>query len=503
MRGTRDPFSLAFLYGMAGLLALPLTSISVSAAETAVPRFDKEECWFPVPKGRSATCGHFVTLEDRAKPDGRQVRLPIVVIKASGGSRQADPVVFLSGGPGQGVGVDKDSVKDWWEYDKHWSWMKNRDLILFEQRGTGISEPSLDCPEVNERGVELMQGLQDEDQIYAIYSEAVEMCRARLIGEGVDLSKYGSADTATDLAELRVALGLKQWNIAGVSYGTRLALTTMRDHPQGIRSVILDSPYPPEIRAYESQHAGVENAFKKLFAACRITDYCRFNYPELERSLFKTIAWLNTRPLPVTVPDPRDGKPIKVRVTGQTLIELARYALAFDDARYAVPYFLDGIALVDPTVLEPMMTNMVESSIGLGLGDFSEGKYFAVECNEEIPFNDQERVQKDAAAHRRFAGFAYQLEDMAVCAHWANGPADPAVKAPINSAIPTLVLSGSLDPITPVEFAEVTVSRLDKGQLTKVLGRGHSLLTTSECAAKTAAGFLKSPTAAVKDECWD
>jgi pimeloyl-ACP methyl ester carboxylesterase len=501
MRGTRDLFSLVFMFGVAGLLALPPTP--VSAAESAVPRFDKEECWFTVPKGRAATCGRFVVLEDRTKPDGGQVRLPVVVIKASGGKRQPDPVVFLSGGPGQGVGVDKDSMKDWWEYDQHWSWMKNRDLILFEQRGTGIAEPSLNCPEVDDRGVELMQGMQDQDQVRAVYGQALELCRARLVGEGIDLSKYGSSDTAADLAELRQALGIKQWNLAGVSYGTRLALTAMRDHPQGIRSVILDSPYPPEIRAYESQHAGVEAAFEKLFAACRVTDYCRFNYPELERSLFKTIAWLDTRPLPVTVADPRNGTPIKVRVTGQTLIELTRYSLAYSDARYALPTFLDGISLIDPSVLEPMMAGMVESSLGLGLGDFSEGKYFSVECNEEIPFNDRERVQEDAARHRRFAGFAYQLEEMAVCENWTDGPADPGLKAPIRSPIPTLVLSGELDPITPTEFAEVTVSRLDNGHLTTVAGHGHSLLTTSECAIETAGAFLKNPGAKPKGECAD
>ena len=116
---------------------------------------------------------------------------------------------------------------------------------------------------------------------------------------------------------------------------------------------------------------------------------------------------------------------------------------------------------------------------------------------------DKERVAKDAAQHRRFAGFAYQLEEMAVCEHWANGPADPSLKEPIKSPIPTLVLSGEVDPITPTEFAEVAVSRLDNGHLTTVLGRGHSLLTTSECAMKTAAAFLKKPTAAVKDKCWD
>jgi pimeloyl-ACP methyl ester carboxylesterase len=501
MRGRRNPFKLAFWCGVAALACAPLAS--AAAGETQVPRFDKAECWFTIPKGRAAACGHFVVPEDRAKAGGRQVRLPVVVIKASGGSRQADPVVFLSGGPGQGVGLDKDTMKTWWEYDQHWSWMKSRDLILFEQRGTGLAEPSLNCPEVDARGVELMQGMQDQEQVRAIYGAALETCRARLVGEGIDLARYGSRDTAADLAELRQVLGIKQWNLAGVSYGTRLALTAMRDHPQGIRAVILDSPYPPEIRAYESQHAGVENAFEKLFAACRVSDYCRFNYPELERSLFKTIAWLDTRPLPVTVPDPRDGTPIKVRVTGQTLIELTRYSLAFSDARYALPTFLDGISLIDPSVLEPMMAGMVESSLGLGLGDFSEGKYFAVECNEEIPFNDAERVREDASRHRRFAGFAYQLEEMAVCEHWANGPADPALKAPIESPIPTLVLSGELDPITPTEFAEVTASRLSNGHLLTVAGRGHSLLTNSACAIEAAAAFLKKPGAKLKDECED
>lgn len=497
--GIHNPSFWAFWSAVACLLALAFATPATAAADDAVPRFEKADCWFTVPKGRAATCGHLIVLEDRARPDGRRVRLPIVVIKASGGKRQADPVVFLSGGPGQGVGLDKDQMEDWWDYDQYWSWMKSRDLILFEQRGTGIAEPSLNCPELDARGIELVQVMQDQARVRAIYAEALELCRARLTGEGIDLSKYGSRDAAADLAELRQAMGLKQWNLAGVSYGTRLALTVMRDYPEGLRAVVLDSPYPPEVRAYETQHAAIEAAFRKLFAACRVTDYCRINYPEMERSLFKTIAWLDTRPLPVTVTDPRDGTQVKVRVTGQTLIELTRYALAFSDARYALPMFLDAVSLVDPSVLEPVMNGMIEES--LGLGDFAEGKYFTVECNEEIPFNDVERVRQDAAEHRRFAGFAYQLEDMAVCERWRTGAVDESLKAPIASDIPTLVLSGELDPITPHAFALATVSRLPRGQLVNVVGAGHSLLTNSECAREVTAAFLKKPTAGVKGEC--
>src|SRR5882724_3902349 len=503
MRRDRQPSLKALWSGLACLLALSLLSAPSAADEGKTPRFEKADCWFTVPKGKAATCGHLIVLEDRAKPEGRRVSLPIVVIKASGGNRLADPVLFLSGGPGQGVGLGKDEMKNWWDYGKYWSWMKNRDLILFEQRGTGLSEPSLNCPEVDDRGVELMQVMQDEERVRAIYAESLDKCRTRLTGAGIDLARYGTRDTATDIAELRQVLGLKQYNLAGVSYGTRLALTTMHDHPEGIRSVILDSVYPPEVRAYESRQAGVEAAFKKLFDACRVTAYCRVNYPELERSLFKTIAWLDIRPLPVTVPDPRDGTPIKVRVTGQTLIEMARYSLAFGDARYTLPAFLNAVSLVDPSVLEPVMSHLIESSLGLGLGEFSEGKYFAVECNEEIPFNDPERVRQDSAQHRRFAGFAYQLEDLPNCDSWRSGPLDESLKAPIASDIPTLVLSGELDPITPTEFAETAVSRLKNGQLVHVVGSGHSLLTTSRCAIDVAGAFLKKPMAALKSECRD
>jgi len=470
-------------------------------SKTALPRFDKTDCWFVPPKDKQVSCGYLVTLEDRAKPAGRQVKLPIVVIKATGAQRKPDPVVFLSGGPGQGVGLDKKEVEEWWKYDKYWPWLKNRDLILFEQRGTGLAEPTLNCTEIDDRGIELLQSMRDADRVRAIYAEAMETCRKRLAGTGIDLARYGTRDTATDLADLRQTLGIKQWNLMGVSYGTRLALATMRDHPEGIRSVVLDSVYPPEVHAYENRQEGMERSFTKLFDACAVNDFCRFHYPSLEPSLFQTIAWLDVHPLPVTVDDPRDGTPVKVLVTGQTLIELTRYSLAFGDARYMLPMLLDGVAAVDPGVLQPVVTNMVSSALGLGLGDFSEGKYYAVECNEEIPFNDPQAVHKDEMAHRRFAGFAYQLEDMASCGSWIHGTPDASVKAPIESAIPTLILSGDLDPITPREFATMTDRRLKNGHLVDVQGVGHSTLSSSPCAITATAGFLNNPGAPVVEQC--
>src|SRR5438552_19105638 len=109
MRRDRQP-SLKVLWSSLACLLIWL-STPAAAEELKTPRFEKADCWFIVPKGKAATCGHLIVLEDRAKPDGRRVSLPIVVIKASGGNRLPDPVLFLSGGPGQGAGRSKDEMK--------------------------------------------------------------------------------------------------------------------------------------------------------------------------------------------------------------------------------------------------------------------------------------------------------------------------------------------------------------------------------------------------------
>ena len=115
---------------------------ATSASADTLPRYEKAECWFVVPQDQKAACGFMTVAEDHAKPEGRTVRLPVVVIKASAGKAKADPIVFLTGGPGQPIGADKDGIKDWWLFAEYWPWMKTRDLILFEQRGTGRSIPT-------------------------------------------------------------------------------------------------------------------------------------------------------------------------------------------------------------------------------------------------------------------------------------------------------------------------------------------------------------------------
>jgi pimeloyl-ACP methyl ester carboxylesterase len=207
-------------------------------------------------------CGMLTVREDRSQPNGATIQLAVAIIPTRSPTPAPDPVVYLAGGPGSAALSGAPRLARAWA-----PFLANRDLIVFDQRGTGFSRPALRCPE-SERSsdAELGRVLSADESVRAEVA-ALQRCHARLVREGVHLGAYTSAASAHDLEDLRVALGYGRWNLLGISYGTRLALTAMRDTPQSIRSVILDSTYPLQVNLY--QHAvqyrsGAQNALRRL-----------------------------------------------------------------------------------------------------------------------------------------------------------------------------------------------------------------------------------------------
>ena len=184
----------------------------------------------------------------------------MVVLPATRPSPAPDPLVIPAGGPGYS-GAD----------DLFWAasrWNEKRDIVLYDQRGTGRSLPSLECPPFDTASVEALQAAGSYVDERDALAAARDGCIAALETAGVDLSDYHSVASADDLDELRVALGYEQWNILGISYGARLALATMRTHPDGIRSVILDSVYGVTDGGLAAEMAEAERAFRQLSEGC-------------------------------------------------------------------------------------------------------------------------------------------------------------------------------------------------------------------------------------------
>lgn len=166
------------------------------------------------------------------EPNGPRMRLRVVRLPATGGDGSAAPVVYLAGGPGgSGVGTARGPRWPVFEQVQH-----ETDVLLFDQRGTGLSEPPPPCPFV-QRFVDARP--LDREVALAALRQTAARCITHWREEGVDLAAYTTAESAADLEDLRRALGVQQISLWGMSYGTHLALVSVRLYGAGIERVVL------------------------------------------------------------------------------------------------------------------------------------------------------------------------------------------------------------------------------------------------------------------------
>ena len=204
-----------------------------------MPRFEPAPC--PKLPGAEelakASCGYLVVPEDRSQPNGRTIRLMVAKYPARSPEKRPDPVVYLAGGPGDIAPLE---INGFIAAD----FIRNRDIYVVSQRGTMFSEPALTCAAADNFARELLGLRFYSEATKRTHLVATEACHHELAATGADLSVYNSTESAADFADLRKVLGYETWNVYGMSYGSYLAQTLMRDHPEGIRSVVLDSVLP-------------------------------------------------------------------------------------------------------------------------------------------------------------------------------------------------------------------------------------------------------------------
>ncbi len=183
-------------------------------------------------------CGYVRVLENRAHSDGRHITVAAAVVRARARHPAADPIVFVDGGPSFGA-ISGFALG---AYFAGAPYARDHDLILVDTRGTGFSRPKLACPELDQAELTAFYaGPAINSRSVPIYRDALHGCRYRLLARGIDLAAYDSAESAADLNDLRLALGVRRWNLLAISADGTLGLTYMRLFPQGIRSSIIDS----------------------------------------------------------------------------------------------------------------------------------------------------------------------------------------------------------------------------------------------------------------------
>jgi pimeloyl-ACP methyl ester carboxylesterase len=365
--------------------------------------------------------------------------------------------------------------------------LERRDFIVFDQRGTGYSQPRLDCPERREITPALLGGNLSAEESEQAILDAFHRCRERLIAEGIDLSAYNSATSAADINDLKSVLGYDKLNLYGISYGTRLALTLMRDYPSAVRSVVLDSAYPLQVNLYTALAPNAERAFNVFFDRCAADVTCNSSYPDLRNVFYGLVDELNAQPISVSVPTSNGTQ--TVLLNGGLLIDVLFTGLYNPAVAASMPRMIYEIRGGQYGILSQRLALYFDNSSALGM-------QMAVQCSEEIPFNAPEEAYAAAqGVQPQIAAYYPQSVQplFAVCQEWTAASPDPRENQPVHSDVPTLVLAGDGDPITPPEWGRMVAGDLSHAYFYEFPGNGHWVGRSSPCAMQMALAFWENP----------
>lgn len=485
------------------LILFCATSVAVAAGSSPVstsgqkpelenvPRFEAFACAVPVPEGERVRCGYLFVPQDRARTGGAVIKLPIIIMKSDSANPAPDPVLRTFGGPGaSSLGMIRAR--------RYSTWLRDRDVIIFEQRGTRYAQPALTCPEVDAARQERARRNLDERAAHAHEVNAARSCRARLAGQGINLAAYDSAASAADIEDLRRVLGYRQWNLYGVSYSSRLMLNVMRDYPQGVRSVVLESTLPPQVNYDEVGVDVAAAALDILFRQCAAERECASAYPNLKEQFYGVVRQANARPFAVAVKETnaQPGASVMLQLRGNAVAEWAMDELAAGGEAIAkLPSEIFRLARGDSGALADYAASKLRP------GGNAWGMRYSVWCREEMPFQDRRKI--DAQSRRRdgLRGFKIQGALPAICDAWRVPPSARVENEPVTSDIPTLLLAGEYDSYTPPAWARLAARTLKRGYFFELPGMGHGVGFGSSCAREAVAAFLNDPSRAPQVDC--
>jgi len=472
----------------------PKPSAAVAnAAGDATTHVEAMRCWFQIPAERSAHCGAVVEGPAAA---GVPVTVRYVVFEGGAGAAP-DPIVYINGGPGSAVGLDEAGVKRWWWLTQNVAWMQGRDVVVFDQRGVGVSTPTLDCPELSEAGGRIFIEKLDMGEAARRWRDAAERCHDRLVKSGIRLEAFNTAATVADIQAMMEGLGYQSWNLYGVSYGTRVALEFLRLDDPRTRSVILDSVYPPDARAYAEAGPNARGALDLMVRRCTADPQCSAGNPRLGEQLQIALQHAGAEGYQVSVALP-GAAPATASIDQGKLLESLFYGFYRWDTIRKMPAVVSALGNGDAEALAPFAGEAYATAASL---DSDYGDFLSVECHDEYPFEDPAAIETAAAGLGAFRDFVMSDLPLIACPVWPVGKADAATRQPVRSATPVLLLSGEVDPITPPAWARHAAETLEHGATFVFPGVGHGVVAEHRCAGRLAAKFLAAPTEKPYDEC--
>jgi pimeloyl-ACP methyl ester carboxylesterase len=450
-----------------------------------------------LPQGVSLECGMLGVPESRST-SGFTRKIELASFRLSRRDRaSALPMLYLEGGPG---GAGSDAIGFWAAS----SALAVRDVIILDQRGTGLSTPLLSCPDLLR--VQLARYTQPQAVSAQLEAarKAVGSCVQRTTLTGVDLRAYNSIETAYDVRDLRRALKIERWHVLGVSYGTRAALAVMRYANEGVASFVLDSVSPPDTPVSARKASEDANkAFERLSASCSADARCSVANGDLRLRISQMVERFDASPWTLNVALQEGAPPTPFTLRGSDLVFFIFRLMYITEALPALPNLIAALAEGRLSEAEPTVRSILESLAASSQPDVPNTQltYLAVECN------DLRRLSTavDSAFERSPGRFESSLLIAAgpYCDRLPGSGNPIDYNQPVTSSIPTLLLAGEFDPVTLPEGTRRTGSTLSRSVGVLIKGAGHTPGTDTACGVDVVNAFLAAPESPTLPACAD
>ncbi len=437
MRILKKTKKILFLFAMISFCSLKGQNIS----------FEKTESFYPnskVLQKDNIIWGYLNVPENWEDSESSTIKIAFSVLKSFSAESDANAVVFIQGGPGAS------GIQNIWSWSGH-PLRKKNDIILFDLRGTGHSEPRL-CPDLGKKLLEILAKNQSKEEDEKQKTTVALSCKQDLLNREIDIEAYHSLSIAKDLNALKTQLGYVDWNVYGVSYGTYIAQVYASNYPNDIKTLTLDSSIA-DISTYYSQNtSNYMSSLSRVFKKCENNEECNSIYPNLEEVYYKTIEDLEKSPITVSV--------------DKDLIESEEFNYNSEDFKIAIQQALYNKQLIEviPLLIYQFKDRNVDA-LGNLVTAFSSllgldyGVYYCVSCNETLPNNEIVAYQKDASQYKNLqGGVSFYKSDYEVCEKWNLNRQDSIKHHDLSKlaglSSPVLIFSGEYDPITPASNGE-------------------------------------------------
>lgn len=457
-------------------------------------KFKKSKCWFDK-SDSDIECGWLHTAPALGSQKSA-FQLPVVVFHYKGADKKEDPIVYLAGGPGAGAWLDDEMIQSFWQniWDTDLSHLK-RDLVLFDQRGSGLSKPKIDCPQYATHAKRLLTNPSTPTENAAEYQKATIACRQYLDAAGLPINQLATHYSAHDVADIMQALGYTKWNIQGVSYGTRLGIEIQRYYPDNVRTLTLDSVYPPSAHLFQDWPLLLNASLERIFKNCEVDAICTASAKEFRSRFWSLMERLKNNPISFTIDHP-DSTIDHVTLNDETLLAVLFHA---EYRSNILPFLADALFELEKNNTEAFQDYIEDYVLNLFNGSSSDAVYWAVECHDN-PKIDPAKYAKYKSQHEKLS--YYLPKDNDICDVWNQGYNYVALNTEKYIETPVIIFSGEDDPITPSDWAVESAAAFDNNAyLFSFYGISHSVLDNKACASKLFSNFINNPSKRPRADC--